>query len=166
MKNIVEKEDNAQPSLLKRLLVQSKGGPSSTQERNTLSTTCVFPTTTTVSCPAQTPPTFSFPPALLAANPSLAQAAPGSIVVVASPNSIPHLDGQQTNRTNSANQQLLHVFMVSDEKASPTIQGDEGSSTLPCRESTEKSSNVISHQRLTSTRDRYAQLYTPYFIST
>eukprot|EP00088_Acartia_fossae_P047708 TRINITY_DN5179_c0_g1_i8.p1 TRINITY_DN5179_c0_g1~~TRINITY_DN5179_c0_g1_i8.p1 ORF type:complete len:1216 (-),score=348.11 TRINITY_DN5179_c0_g1_i8:626-4273(-) len=50
-------------------------------------------------------PGVSFPPALLAANPSLAGAMPGSLVVVASPSKA------------DPSSQLLHVYMVSDKKA-------------------------------------------------
>ena len=49
----------------------------------------------------------SFPPALLAANPGLANASPGSLVVVASPAS---------PQITSPNAQLLQVFMVGPDQ--------------------------------------------------
>merc|ERR1711872_506571 len=53
----------------------------------------------------------NFPPALLAANPGLAGAKPGSLVVVASP-----------SKTDPSSQ-LLHVYMVSDKKNKSTRDG-------------------------------------------
>merc|ERR1712029_605567 len=55
----------------------------------------------------------ALPPALLAANPALANASPGSLVVVASPAS---------PQVASPNAQLLQVFMVGDE---PHEQNDK-----------------------------------------
>ena len=55
----------------------------------------------------------SFPPGLLAANPSLAHAAPGSLVVVASPSA-----GGVGQSASAQNQQLLHVFRVCDDRGS------------------------------------------------
>ena len=95
-----------EPSLLKKLLIQNKEDLSDSSRVQSASKSNV---------PSNPTPTFSFPPALLAANPGLANAAPGSIVVVASPRAIPNTSGQSVG-TNSANQQLLHVFMVSDEE--------------------------------------------------
>ena len=95
-----------EPSLLKKLLIQNKETASASSQAQNSSEN---------NLPSSSTPTFSFPPALLAANPGLANAAPGSIVVVASPRAIPHTSGQPAG-TNSANQQLLHVFMVSDEE--------------------------------------------------
>lgn len=51
-------------------------------------------------------PGFALPPALLAANPNLANAAPGSLVVVASPAS---------PQISSPNAQLLEVFIANNE---------------------------------------------------
>ncbi len=60
------------------------------------------------------------PPALLAANPSLAKATPGSLVVVASPSS---------PQVSAANAQLLEVFMVGEENGESSQEG----SALPKR---------------------------------
>ena len=49
---------------------------------------------------------FALPPALLAANPGLANATPGSLVVVASPAS---------PQVSSPNAQLLEVYMVAED---------------------------------------------------
>ena len=112
-----EKIEEQPTSLLKKLLVQNKPDTSlSTKGQNILPGS----ENPTSSNSAQT---FSFPPALLAANPSLANAAPGSIVVVASPRSVPH-EGQ-SGSTNSLNQQLLHVFMVSDDQNSSKSSTNE-----------------------------------------
>jgi len=64
---------------------------------------------------------FAIPPALLAANPGLANATPGSLVVVASPAS---------PQVSSPNAQLLEVFMVAEDEQ--TNDNDEGHS-LPKR---------------------------------
>jgi hypothetical protein len=56
----------------------------------------------------------AFPPALLAANPSLANASPGSLVVVASPS--PNI--------SSPNAQLLQVYMVGEDVQVPGGAGD------------------------------------------
>ena len=112
-----EKKDKEPTSLLKKLLVQNKKDTTvSTKGQTSVSDTAN-------QAAASLPQTFSFPPALLAANPSLANAAPGSIVVVASPRSIPH-EGQPGG-SNAVNQQLLHVFMVSDEQKSSQSQNNE-----------------------------------------
>lgn len=65
----------------------------------------------------------ALPPALLAANPALANASPGSLVVVASPAS---------PQVASPNAQLLQVFMVGDEpheqnEEATNNAGDDGS---------------------------------------
>ena len=111
-----EKKDKEPTSLLKKLLVQNK-------KDTTVSTKGQTSVSDTANQAASLPQTFSFPPALLAANPSLANAAPGSIVVVASPRSVPH-EGQPGG-SNAVNQQLLHVFMVSDEQNSSHSQNNE-----------------------------------------
>jgi len=64
---------------------------------------------------------FAIPPALLAANPGLANATPGSLVVVASPAS---------PQVSSPNAQLLEVFMVAEDEQ--TNDNEEGHS-LPKR---------------------------------
>lgn len=72
----------------------------------------------------------SFPPALLAANPGLANASPGSLVVVASPAS---------PQVASPNAQLLQVFMVGDE---------QDNNEKPCMP---KRTRTISENRLDTT---------------
>ena len=89
----------------------------------------------------------SFPPALLAANPGLANASPGSLVVVASPAS---------PQITSPNAQLLQVFMVGPDQGGTHNQvevvehqenNDEGSlkSNFPQR------TRTISENRLDTT---------------
>ena len=120
-----------EPSLLKKLLIQNKEDESSlSQKQNML--------TTSKNISSNPTPTFSFPPALLAANPGLANAAPGSIVVVASPRAIPNTTGQSVG-TNTANQQLLHVFMVSDEDNQSKTQGTTQNNISPMKGEKEKS---------------------------
>jgi len=69
-------------------------------------------------------PGVHFPPALLAANPGLAGAKPGSLVVVASPS--------KTDPTS----QLLHVYMVS-EKNKKSVAPRTGSPVTPRSRNTE-----------------------------
>ena len=135
-------QDERQSPLLESLLTKNKAGDSklsdSEKQKNSSSS---------IKQASSLPPpgTFSFPPALLAANPSLANAAPGSIVVVASPGSVPNSDDQSGGGTHSANQQLLHVFMVSDDTtASGSQTGVDGGST-------NNSSCTVSSQTSTST---------------
>ena len=138
-------QNEEETSLLKQLLEQNKT-TSSTQQQ---------PSSSTSDNTATSTPTFSFPPALLAANPSLANAAPGSIVVVASPRSIPHADGQPSG-SSSLNQQLLHVFMVSDDENTPNSQNKEvNNKVLINRGEKEKNStSTIKPTRLTSESER------------
>ena len=67
----------------------------------------------------------SFPPALLAANPGLANASPGSLVVVASPNPT------ASSPISSQNAQLLQVFMVEEEQNQSSTSQPEKSSNKP-----------------------------------
>ena len=60
---------------------------------------------------------FAIPPALLAANPGLANATPGSLVVVASPAS---------PQVSSPNAQLLEVFMVAEDDQTADDNDDGG----------------------------------------
>ena len=60
---------------------------------------------------------FAIPPALLAANPGLANATPGSLVVVASPAS---------PQVSSPNAQLLEVFMVAEDDQTVADDDDGG----------------------------------------
>ena len=130
-----------EPSLLKKLLIQNKQDSSSGIQNGSKS-----------SVPSNPAPTFSFPPALLAANPGLANAAPGSIVVVASPRAIPNTSGPSAG-TNSANQQLLHVFMVSDEE-NQSKQGTDQKPSSVIRGEKEKYATSTT-RRLTSDSSRY-----------
>ncbi len=65
------------------------------------------------------PQGFNFPPALLAANPGLVNASPGSLVVVASP----------SPNVSAPNNQLLHVYMVGDKKT--TSNNESTATTAP-----------------------------------
>ena len=131
-----------EPSLLKKLLIQNKETASASSQAQNSSEN---------NLPSSSAPTFSFPPALLAANPGLANAAPGSIVVVASPRAIPNTSGQPTG-TNSANQQLLHVFMVSDEE-NQSKQGSDPKNPSVMRGEKEKYTTNAT-RRLTSDSSR------------
>jgi len=84
------------------------------------------------SSPLQRLPNVKFPPALLAANPGLAQATPGSLVVVASPSK-----GDRTT-------QLLHFYMVSDKKQKSTT---DTSSTITTTTTTTTTTTSSSQQR-------------------
>ena len=128
-----------EPSLLKKLLIQNKEDESTSLQRQQILSASK---NTTSSNPT---PTFSFPPALLAANPGLANAAPGSIVVVASPRAVPNTTGQSVG-TNSANQQLLHVFMVSDEDNQSKQQGTDQRNNSPMKGEKEKSATNVSRR--------------------
>ena len=138
--NTNQKIENQSTSLLKKLLVQNKSEKSLSIKGQNILPGSENPTS------SNTAQTFSFPPALLAANPSLANAAPGSIVVVASPRSN-HIEGQ-SGSTNSLNQQLLHVFMVSDDQNSSNSQNNEQNNL----QRGEKEKNTS--RRLTSETDR------------
>ena len=131
-----------EPSLLKKLLIQNKEDLSDSSRVQSASKSNV---------PSNPTPTFSFPPALLAANPGLANAAPGSIVVVASPRAIPNTSGQSVG-TNSANQQLLHVFMVSDEENQSKTGTDTKTSSVMRGEKEKYTTNAT--RRLTSDSSR------------
>ena len=132
------------PSLLKKLLVQNKEGATTSIDQGSQSKDGT-PTST---------PTFSFPPALLAANPSLANAAPGSIVVVASPRNAPHSGGQGTS---SVNQQLLHVFMVSDEEKSSANKANVKNQDSIRGEPLKSSNNLLKSERTLKDNKRYLQ---------
>ena len=109
-----------EPSLLKSILSQGASGSLSNASKTTSN--------------------FAIPPALLAANPGLANAAPGSLVVVASPAS------PANPAVSSANAQLLEVFMVTDEETdggeTPNVTEK---STMP------KRTRTISENRLDTT---------------
>eukprot|EP00093_Oithona_nana_P009346 09346.XXX_223833_222253_1 [CDS] Oithona nana genome sequencing. len=79
----------------------------------------------------------SFPPALLAANPGLANASPGSLVVVASPSPA------ASSPISSQNAQLLQVFMVEEEEEPSLSQPPEKSSNMPVKRTRTISENHI-----------------------
>ena len=98
------------PSLLKSLLEK---GLAETCDNNS-------PTNKSIasSSPLQSPPPsamaeLAFPPGLLAANPDLASAVPGSLVVVASP------------AENDPQQQMLHVYRVQDDSSKEVANVEE-----------------------------------------
>ena len=72
----------------------------------------------------------SFPPALLAANPGLANASPGSLVVVASPSPMAATSSSSSLPISSQNAQLLQVFMVEEEQEQSQSQQPEKSSSV------------------------------------